>query len=332
MAEQWDLYSSTTAQRIFAIGHSRKRRAANSPAGYFSAKSFMEKGQAPRTIGIIGVGLVGSAIAGRFREAGYEIEGFDVAPIDGKEVVECGSAADVFSRCSIVFLSLPTSEIVSSVLEQVRPVLNGEHFIFDTTTGDPTDAESHLSLLGHAGAVIVEATIAGSSELLRAGEAPIFLGGDPVHAERARAILGVLSDRVFHLGPFGAASRFKLVFNLVLGLHRAVLAEALHFGEALGFDGSTVLEVLRQSPAMSPVMGTKGEKMVERVYDPPQARLSQHLKDVRLILDQAERHGADVPMSEAHLQLLESAEQLGFGALDTCAVREAFRGKATNGS
>ncbi|MGI9242737.1 MAG: NAD(P)-dependent oxidoreductase [Verrucomicrobiales bacterium] len=275
-------------------------------------------------VGIIGVGLVGSAIAQRCHAAGYHLVGYDVAAIDAEGVEACASAVEVFSGASTVFLSLPTSEIVSDVLGEARPFLRAEHLILDTTTGDPADAESHLELVGGSGAAIVEATIAGSSDLLRKGEAPIFLGGASADIDRARAILEVLSDRLLPLGPLGAASRFKLVFNLALGLQRAVLAEALHFGEALGFDPATVLEVLQQSPAQSPVMETKGKKMVERDYDPPQARLSQHLKDVRLILDQAQLNTAQVPMSTAHLKLLETAEEFGFGALDNAAVREAF--------
>jgi 3-hydroxyisobutyrate dehydrogenase-like beta-hydroxyacid dehydrogenase len=122
----------------------------------------------------------------------------------------------------------------------------------------------------------------------------------------------------------GTASRFKLVHNLVLGLNRAVLAEGLSFAKVLGFDPERVLEILKETPACSKVMESKGRKMVSGDRA-PQARLSQHLKDVRLIVAAAEQRGLPIPLSRVHQQLLERAERLGFGDADNSAVIEAYR-------
>jgi 3-hydroxyisobutyrate dehydrogenase-like beta-hydroxyacid dehydrogenase len=275
-------------------------------------------------VGIIGVGLVGTAMAERLGAAGFEVFGFDLEPFDHRLAAPCGSPQGLAGQCTTVLLSLPTSAVVGAVLEQLVPSVTPGHLIIDTTTGDPGHAEEHGALLRPSGAALVEATIAGSSDLLRGGAAPVLVGGAEEAVRRAQAVLDALSDRTIHLGELGTASRFKLVFNLVLGLQRAVLAEGLHFGEALGFRPEEVLGFLQQSPASSPVMETKGERMVMRNYDPPQARLSQHLKDVRLILAQAAEHGTALPLSETHLHLLERAEALGFGKGDTSAVREAY--------
>jgi 3-hydroxyisobutyrate dehydrogenase-like beta-hydroxyacid dehydrogenase len=115
----------------------------------------------------------------------------------------------------------------------------------------------------------------------------------------------------------------KLVFNLVLGLHRAVLAEALSFAGSYGIDPAAALEVLKAGAAYSKVMDIKGGKMLSGDFT-PEARLSQHLKDVRLIVAAAERCGAMVPLSEIHRELLERAEAAGFGAMDNSAVIKAF--------
>ena len=125
--------------------------------------------------------------------------------------------------------------------------------------------------------------------------------------------------------PVGAASRFKLVHNLILGLNRAALAEGLAFAEALGFDASDSLSILRETPATSAALEAKGEKMAKRDFNPPQARLSQHLKDVRLIRQLAEEIGAATPLSDAHQTLLKRAEALGLGESDNSAVIEALR-------
>ena len=275
-------------------------------------------------VGLIGVGLVGSAIAGRLAAAGKKVIGFDVEHIKTNQVDACSTAAEVFQKANCVILSLPTSEIVSETLAEVCPFIAGYHLVIDTTTGSADAAQQHEQLCVERGAGFVEGTIAGSSELLRKGEASLYVGADEMAFERASPFLEILSERLYFLGPVGAASRFKLVFNLSLGLQRAVLAETLHFGEAIGFPAQTILEILSQSPGQSGVMDTKGRKMVERDYEPPQARLSQHLKDVRLILETAAKAGIETPLSKTHRQLLERAEKAGFGAVDNAAVREAF--------
>jgi 3-hydroxyisobutyrate dehydrogenase-like beta-hydroxyacid dehydrogenase len=115
----------------------------------------------------------------------------------------------------------------------------------------------------------------------------------------------------------------KLVVNLVLGLNRAVLAEGLSLARACGLDLPETLRVLRAGAAYSRVMDSKGPKMIAGEFQ-PQARLSQHLKDVRLILAEAERAGALVPLSRLHRDLLEAVEAGGWGEEDNAAVIRAF--------
>ena len=112
----------------------------------------------------------------------------------------------------------------------------------------------------------------------------------------------------------------KLVSNLVLGLNRAALAEALVYAVGIGVDPASALEVLRGSMAYSRVMDVKGQKMLDEDFT-VQARLSQHLKDVRLIL----ASGVTLPLSETHRQLLEQAETIGLGEVDNSAIIKAIQ-------
>ena len=111
----------------------------------------------------------------------------------------------------------------------------------------------------------------------------------------------------------------KLIVNLVLGLNRAVLAEGLALATACGMDGQQVLDVLRQGPAYSTVMDTKGSKMVLEEFA-AEARLTQHLKDVQLIRQLGVENKHPLPLSQVHEKLLERAVQLGYGAADNSAV------------
>ena len=281
------------------------------------------------SVGLIGVGLLGSSLANRFIERGLRVHGFDSSEEQLGALIQCGgiacdSAAEVVQTCDVVFFALPTSDVVFSLIQQLRNDFKPSQIIIDTTTGDPQKMISIGQSLAELGLSYLEATVAGSSAQVTAGEVALLLGGDAELVAKVQPFLAAITSKHFHLGPVGTASRFKLVHNLVLGLHRAVLAEGLVFAESLGFNQELTLEILRRTPAESGVMETKGRRMVERDYQ-LQARLSQHLKDVRLILAEAERSGAKTPLSEAHQGLLERAEALGFGDADNSAVIEAFR-------
>jgi 3-hydroxyisobutyrate dehydrogenase-like beta-hydroxyacid dehydrogenase len=149
------------------------------------------------------------------------------------------------------------------------------------------------------------------------------VGGDADTFARCEDLWSAFG-RTLHVGVSGDGARLKLVTNLVLGVNRAALAEGLALAEAMGLDLEKTLEVLGSGAAYSRIMDSKGPKMIRGDFT-PQARLSQHLKDVRLILQSAQETGITLPLSEAHRQLLERAEAEGFGALDNSALIEVLR-------
>jgi 3-hydroxyisobutyrate dehydrogenase-like beta-hydroxyacid dehydrogenase len=267
------------------------------------------------TIGILGLGLIGSAVAARLNAADYKIVGFDPAVPKMQGVTSVCSPNEVFSRSEFVILCLPDGNYVQAVIDEVQSIIHERHLIINTTTGDANRPHAQM----------IEATIGGSSALLRDGAAPLFLGGYKAQISCAQPILDILSSRSFHLGDFGAGAKFKLIHNMAIGLNRAVAAETLCFAEALGFDLNQSLDILLQSPASSTAMAAKGQRMIEAEYQPPQARLAQHLKDVRLILAAAEETSTKVPLTQLHEELLSRAESRGFGNADNAAIIEAYR-------
>ena len=281
-----------------------------------------------QTIGLIGVGLVGSALAGRFLHAHRRVIGCDVSPDRLRELTALGGRAvsraeEVFAAADTVVVSLPTSEIAAGVLDAVSVPLHGKT-ILDTTTGEPEQMAALGLRLAARGARYLDATIAGSSAQVRAGEVIVMVGGDHDTVASCDELFRCFASRCFHVGPVGAGARMKLVVNLVLGLNRAVLAEGLCFAERFGVDPHQALEVLRAGPAYSRVMDTKADKMLDGDFT-PQARLTQHWKDVRLILSAGERSGATLPLSTLHEKLLSDLDRSGFGGLDNSAIIKAFQ-------
>lgn len=262
-------------------------------------------------IGIIGMGLMGSAVMKRTGAAcGWDL--------DATRCMNATTANDVFGRCEVVFLCLPHSSIVREVLHGVT--LKPGLILIDTTTGDPAEMGALGHELASKGIHYLDATISGSSAQLAAGDVLIMAGGEAAVFERCRDLFAQLARDAVHTGSWGSGAKMKLVTNLVLGLNRAALAEGLVLADELGVEGKQALDVLRRSMAYSRIMDTKGEKMLARDFT-PQAKLSQHLKDVRLMLAAS---SSPLPLSETHRALLEKAEALGFGDADNSAVIEAI--------
>lgn len=275
-------------------------------------------------IALIGAGLLGSALAERFRAAGFPVTAFDTEPARAPALTASGIdvAASAEAACHAVdfaVLALPDSTISSAVIASIATHLPPHAVVVDATTGEPGAAQSAASLVPR----YVDATIAGSSQQVRERRVTVMAGGADGDVAACQPLFDSFASRVFHCGPCGAGARMKLVVNLVLGLNRVALAEGLAFAGALGIDLNLALEVLRSGPAHSVAMDRKGPKMLARDWT-PEARLRQHHKDVRLILAEAARHGMQLPLSEVHDTLLTASEEAGFADADNSAVLEAY--------
>jgi 3-hydroxyisobutyrate dehydrogenase-like beta-hydroxyacid dehydrogenase len=285
------------------------------------------------TIGLIGVGLLGTALAERMLAGGLAVRGFDLDPARQSQLQNLGGTAandatSVAAGCRTIVLCLPDSPTVAKVVDQILPAIEPGTLLVDATTGDPQATATLAERLRERVIGYVDATIVGSSEQVRRGEAVVLVGGSAADVERAEPVLAAWASRRFHLGSCGSGARMKLVVNLVLGLNRAVLAEGLALAEAAGIEAADALAVLQATPAYSRIMDSKGLKMAARDFV-PQARLAQHLKDVRLIRALAQRHGASTPLSDIHEQLLAEAVALGLGDADNSAVFEVYSARAS---
>lgn len=277
-----------------------------------------------RTIGLIGVGLIGSAIAERLITGGFKVVGWDLDVAALQALRRLGGhaaedAATVLRTCDHVLLSLPSHHEVDHVIDACRSTLRRGQIVIDTTTGDPISTERVAGKLAALGVGYLDATISGSSAQVRAGAVALMVGGSLETFNACSDIFAAVGRRTFHTGPAGTGAKMKLVTNLVLGLNRAALAEGLAFAESFGLDLVRTLEVMRGSAAYSRIMDTKGERMINREFT-PEARLSQHLKDVRLIVGIGQQAGLQMPLSAAHRAVLEQAEAAGFGDLDNSAI------------
>ena len=287
-------------------------------------------------VGIVGLGLLGRALAGRLLAEGHRVSGCDIAEAAREEALRIGVAVHADVRtvtgdADVVLLSLLTSEDRRALLwgeQHMAGTLGAGALVLDTTTARPEDTEADAKrLIGERGARLIDVCVVGSSEEASCGKA-LALVGDSEDQADYRPLLAAFTRSQYFFGAPGRGNRAKLIVNLVLGLHRLVLAEALGLARKEGFDLAQILDVLKDGGAYSTVMDTKGPKMLSGTYEPPAARLDQHAKDVGLIIEHARRMGARVPLSEVHRVIIDDLVAEGCGALDNAAIFKAFSGGA----
>jgi 3-hydroxyisobutyrate dehydrogenase-like beta-hydroxyacid dehydrogenase len=277
-------------------------------------------------VGMIGLGLMGTALTERLLDGGYEVWGYDLAREKAEPLVARGArwTENPLAVCDRVVISLYTTDTVEEMLGQLGGVLRSGQILIDTTTGSPEQTARLGERLASRGVHYLDAPISGSSAQTRRGDVTAIVGGPREASEACRDLFDCWAKTTIYVGAVGNGARMKLVSNLVLGLNRVALAEGLVFAESMGLDAEAALQVLIHTMSYSRTMDTKGRKMVEGDFS-PQARLSQHLKDVRLILQAAAEAGQHLPMSETHQRLLEAAEVAGLGEADNSAVIQVIR-------
>jgi 3-hydroxyisobutyrate dehydrogenase-like beta-hydroxyacid dehydrogenase len=284
-------------------------------------------------IAVIGLGLMGSALAGTLSRAGFEVRGYDISEVRRQELADrvgsvFGSASEASEGLSLALTSLPAGDQVRAAClgpDGIATGLAPGALIIDTSTTRPEDAIETGRLLGKLGIGFVDACISGSSNMVARRDLVVMVGGSPENLDRSRPVLDAVARSVHHMGPVGAGARTKLVVNLVLGAHRLALAEGLLLAERAGLEPDDVLDVLRDGAAYSKAMDIWGPRMLAGGTEPPSSRLRQHHKDVKLMLEQGDLYETPLPLTAALDAVLIEAERLGLSGLDISGLIQVLR-------
>jgi 3-hydroxyisobutyrate dehydrogenase-like beta-hydroxyacid dehydrogenase len=288
----------------------------------------------PRTVGLLGIGLVGRAVARLLLDAGYHVVGYAPSPRSREALRDLGgrpveSVAEVGRACGIVVLAVFDTSQVQDVVEgqdgllSVTPPTEESRVVINLSTCEPHRVVA-LEKRIHGQASFVEMPISGTSNQIAKAEGVGLIGGDAAEIAAVDPILAVICPRRYRLGGVGAGATAKLAVNLILGLNRAAMAEGIAFAEKLGLDPRAFLDVARNSAAYSQVMDIKGKKMVERDYT-PLSKVGQTLKDFTIMRAYAQEAGQALPFAEVYIQMMEGCVEAGEGELDNAALIEEIR-------
>jgi 2-hydroxy-3-oxopropionate reductase len=291
-----------------------------------------------RTIGIIGLGIMGGPMAANLVRAGHQVIGYDTRPerldrlgADGGRAADSVAAA---TDADVVITMLPDSpqveEVVlgpGGVLEHARPGL----LVIDMSTIRPETSRRVAAEALARGARALDAPVSGGEQGAVDGKLSIMVGGAEADFADALPILEALGRTIVHVGPNGAGQTVKAANQLVVGGIYALVAEAIVLLEASGVDPGGGLDVLAGGLAGSRILELKRESMVARRFTPG-FRIDLHHKDMGIALAAAREADVALPVTGLVAQLVAAARAQGYGALDHSAllmVLENVSGRAT---
>ena len=283
-------------------------------------------------IGFLGLGEMGTPMAGRLLQAGHEVVVWNRSPertaVLAKEGASvAASPAKAAAGRDLVITMLATPEALEQVLfgaDGLAPALSPGQVLIDMSTVGPGEVRSAAARLPQ-GASFVDAPVRGSVPQATSGRLDIFVGATDQDYERVRPILETLGS-VRHTGGPGSGAAMKLVANLALGAAMVTLGEALSLGESLELQRHVLLDVLADSP-IGPIVKAKRAN-VESGQFPPSFKLRHAAKDLRLVLETAAAKGRDLKQARANRAWLDEAAEHGAADLDFSSVVATIAGEA----
>ena len=283
-------------------------------------------------VGVVGLGLLGHAVAGRLRAAGHDVIGHDIVPERVKSLVALGgrdghSVPGVVEAAELVCVVLPSLAAVEEVVlgpAGIMAAARRGQTIAQMSTISPALTE-RLARECHAhGLGFLDCPVSGTSGMVERGDGIIFVGGESALYARWRPVLESILPRAVLIGAAGQAMALKLVANLLVALNSAAAAEALSMAERAGLDMRLALEVLTASAASSRMLEVRGPMIARREF-PPQMKLDLFMKDLHLIQDAAAAVGAPLPLTDVAEALYRDAQMAGHGGEDLAVVVTALK-------
>jgi L-threonate 2-dehydrogenase len=281
-----------------------------------------------KTLGVVGLGIMGGAMAEALLAAGYAVCGYDPAAAAARRLKRAGglplpSAAAVAGRAGILITSLPDSGALEDVVNQIQDP--PARILVEMSTLPLADKERARRRLARAGVAALDCPVSGTAVRLKERTWTIFASGDKRAFARVRPVLKVLADSIPYVGAYGNGTRMKLVANHLVAILNVASAEAIGFARGMGLNPREVLEIFGPSPVVGTgVLRLRGGLMVKRRYKPPTMKIGVWQKDMRIIGEMARSVRAATPLFDACGPVFDAALARGYGDADTASVYEVL--------
>ncbi len=276
-------------------------------------------------VGVIGLGIMGSAMSANLVQAGFTVYGYDpvakaCARLKKDGGTPCKSAFDVAKRCQFVVLSLPSEAALDQVCAELVAAAPKGMVVAETSTLPETaKLRAHATLAKHKIALL-DCPLSGTGAQAVTRDLAVYASGDAKAIKAFLPVFDGFARACYEVGGFGNGMRMKLVANLLVAIHNVSTAEAILMGVRSGLDAATIVKVVADGAGGSRMFQVRGPMMVKRNWDEATMKVSTWQKDMRLINDALQATHTASPLFAATMPIYNAAMALGHGSDDTAAV------------
>jgi len=294
-----------------------------------------------KTVGVVGLGIMGSAMAHHLLRAGFRVVGYDISKQAAEAFIAAGGDAvgapcDVADRAPVVILSLPSPEALANVVDGSTGLLQSKSsnlIVIETSTLSIDAKQRALDLLSPRGVHLLDCPLSGTGSQARNKDLVVFASGNETAFRSCNLIFDAMSRRQVYLGAFGNGTIMKLLANHLVTIHNVAAGEAMALGQKAGLDPQLIYDALTDSAGSSRMFQVRGPLMVSGRYDDATAKVTTILKDINIISEFARGLDTPMPLFAAASQYYFAAVGQGRGDQDcaaVCAVSETFAGIRRN--
>jgi 3-hydroxyisobutyrate dehydrogenase-like beta-hydroxyacid dehydrogenase len=286
----------------------------------------------PDRVGVVGLGIMGSAMSANLIGAEFSVRGYDVLARRRSELSRAGgrparSVRDLAQRTPIVITSLPSSAALLEVAADIARAKRPGQFVIETSTLPIAIKEEARKLLAVKGITLLDCPLSGTGAQARVKDLAVYASGPRGAYRRCIPVFEGFARTHFFLGPFGAGSKMKFLANLLVAIHNVSAAEALVLGMKAGLDPATMVKVLGDGAGSSRMLQVRGPMMVRNDYADAAMKVGVWQKDMRIITEFARELDCPTPLFAATSAIYNAAMAQGFAESDTasvCAVLESW--------
>src|ERR1700726_2597211 len=283
-----------------------------------------------KIVGIIGLGIMGGAIARNLVDRGWRVIGFDIDATRRAELGLAGVtiAADVgqvVRDAPVVMTSLPTPEAVADVAQTIAKSGQSPRIVVELSTLTLADKLNFESILNKAGHIALDCPLSGTGAQAKNRDLVVYASGDSNAIAQCESLFADFAKQSADLGKYGNGSRMKFIANYLVAIHNVATAEAMILAERAGLDPKMVVEMVGPGAGGSRMFQMRAPMMVEGVYEPATMKVSTWKKDMAIIAEFADDVGCATPMFTLTQPVYAEAMAMGRGDQATAAVFEVLK-------
>ena len=278
------------------------------------------------TVGFIGVGKIGLPICENLIKSGYKVLGYrrgSLADFEKAGGTPAKSPAEIGKQCNVVFSCVPTAEAMDEVVNGPNGLIHSARpgqIVVELGSHAVPDKERQVAPLAKKGAAYLDGEVSGTPGMVAARKAVIYLGGDAEAAKEVEPVIKGFADLCLYFGPFGAATKVKLVNNLLVAINIAATAEAMALGLKAGVDVDLMIKAIAAGSGGSTQFGIRAPWMAQRKFHPVQGQAALLFHYFHMIEQWADETGTATPLLNRAIELYKKCVDMGFGETHDVAV------------